>query len=589
MSFLAPAQDRRVALIHLRNLLQALLTTSLKAMELRALLFSSDGASTATLCQVLTDLEIKADICSEVLVAAQRVARENYDAIIVDWDLESDATLLLKTAREQKAIGLNLALVPNDASIARALQHGANSVIKKPIDTALARETLSTARGLILSRRTELRDKEARHAAVQAEMESAIAEEPSVAKTGFLSQSMTRSAFEAEEKLNKADTSGELRWQAARGPASLQEDHPPEAKDIQPVGKQSWDNVKSIFREPSQESEQTEAAAPIAAPPTRDATGIFSTLLDEPEATLETNTSSPPRYLVFAMVACVLVAGVLYVWAPGDSYLGRVNSAFHALLAKSKQRIAQPEAKANSSPTSATEKPVAATPVKAAEDTLPDAGPIESTDVDPGKIQIIETKVIPKPGAQLPPITQPPPDSDQAKARLQQTTSPQVAADAALVPPSQPNSQPAAPEPPTPVPAAPKSVDHMQEDVLPAPEGRAGVIIPDSLKNAPASSPASSLEPLMVPEETALGWVIHRVEPEYPAQALQQRIDGPVVLQAWIAKDGSVRDLKMVKGYFVLGRAAIDAVKQWRFKPYTQNGKTMEFQTTITINFRSAK
>ena len=386
MSFLAPAQDRRVALLHLRNLLQALLTTSLKAMELRALLFSSDGASTATLCQVLTDLEIEADICSEVLVAAQRVARENYDAIIVDWDLESDATLLLKTAREQKAIGLNLALVPNDASIARALQHGANSVIKKPIDTALARETLSTARGLILSRRTELRDKEARHAAVQAEMESAIAEEPSVAKTGFLSQSMTRSAFEAEEKLNKADTSGELRWQAARGPASLQEDHPPEAKDIQPVGKQSWDNVKSIFREPSQESE-TEAAAPIAAPPTRDATGIFSTLLDKPEDTLETNTSSPPRYLVFAMVACVLVAGVLYVWAPGDSYLGRVNSAFHALLAKSKQRIAQPEAKANSSPTSAAEKPVAATPVKAAEDTLPDAGPIESTDVDPGKIQ----------------------------------------------------------------------------------------------------------------------------------------------------------------------------------------------------------
>ena len=554
-------------------------------MDLRALLFSSDGASTASLCQVLTDLEIEADICSEVLVAAQRVARENYDAIIVDWDLESDATLLLKTAREQKAIGLNLALVPNDASIARALQHGANSVIKKPIDTALARETLSTARGLILSRRTELRDKEARHAAVQAELESAIAEEPSPAKTGFLSQSMTRSAFEAEEKLSKADTSGELRWQAARGPASLQEDA--EAKDIQPVGKQSWDKVKSIFREPSQESEQTEAAAPIAAPPTRDSTGIFSTLLDEPEATPETDTSSPPRYLVFAMVACVLVAGVLYVWAPGDSHLGRVNSAFHTLFAKLKQRIAQPEATANSSPASAAEKPVAATPVKAAEDTLPDAGPIESTDVDPSKIQIIETKVIPKPGAQQPPVTQPPPDSDQAKALLQ--PSPQVAADTAVIQLSQPNPQPAAPEPPTPAPAAPKSVARMQEDVLPAPEGRAGVIIPDSLKNAPASSPASSLEPLMVPEETALGWLIHRVEPEYPAQAVQQRIDGPVVLQVWIAKDGSVRDLKMVKGYFVLGRAAIDAVKQWRFKPYTQNGKTLEFQTTVTVNFRSAK
>jgi DNA-binding response OmpR family regulator len=56
-------------------------------MDLRALLFSSDGASTATLCQVLTDLEIEVEICSEVLVGVQRIAHENYDAILVDWDL----------------------------------------------------------------------------------------------------------------------------------------------------------------------------------------------------------------------------------------------------------------------------------------------------------------------------------------------------------------------------------------------------------------------------------------------------------------------------------------------------------------------
>src|SRR5262249_27642028 len=118
-------------------------------MDLRALLFSSDGTSTATPCQVLTDLQIQAELCSERLVATQRIAHENYDAIIVDWDLESDATFLLKTAREQKALGLNLALVPDDSSIARALQQGANSVIRKPIDVGLARETLSTARALI--------------------------------------------------------------------------------------------------------------------------------------------------------------------------------------------------------------------------------------------------------------------------------------------------------------------------------------------------------------------------------------------------------------------------------------------------------
>src|ERR1700746_1970950 len=282
-------------------------------MDLRALLFSSEGASTATLCQVLTDLEIEAEICSEVLVGVQRIAHENYDAILVDWDLEADATLLLKTAREQKAVGLNLALVPDDASIARALQHGANSVIKKPLDAELARETLSTARALILSRRTELRDKEARHAAVQAEMESAIAEESPAPKTGFLSQRMAHSALEAEQKLNQSDTSGELRWQAARGPASLQEDHAPEAKDIQPVGKQRWGEVKSIFSQPSQESEQPGTAAPVAARQTHDSPGFFPSFPDEPVDPTQAESSSSPRYLVFAMVACVIVAGVLYV------------------------------------------------------------------------------------------------------------------------------------------------------------------------------------------------------------------------------------------------------------------------------------
>src|ERR1700739_4131870 len=106
-------------------------------MDLRALLFSSDGASTATLCQVLTDLEIEAEICSEVLVGAQRIAHDNPHSAPGDCDLEADASLLLKTAREQQAVGLNLALVPDDASIARALQHGANSVIKKPLDAEL--------------------------------------------------------------------------------------------------------------------------------------------------------------------------------------------------------------------------------------------------------------------------------------------------------------------------------------------------------------------------------------------------------------------------------------------------------------------
>jgi periplasmic protein TonB len=547
-------------------------------MDLRALLFTSDGSSTATLCQVLTDLGIEAEICSEILVAAQRVAREKYDAIIVDWDMEMEAMLLLKTARDQKALGLNLALVPDDAAIARALQHGANSVIKKPIDAALAHDTLSTARDLILSRHTEQRDKEARVVASQAEIKSAsqaASQDSPGPKSGFLPQTMSRSALEAEEKLGKADTSGELRWQAARGPASLEEQET-EAKEIQPVGKKRWDEVKSIFREAPQE--EADASGTIAH--SQDATGVFSSLPEEPEAPSEPEGSSLPLYLIFAVVACLLIASVLYVWAPGDSYLGRVGSALHAFSLKGRPKVSQADAREPVVKTAAVENAVTSAPsAKTTEDIPTDPGPIESTDVDPSKIQIIEAKAIPKPGAQQPPTIEPPPDSDQAQAQSQSDAA--NVANAPAGEPPQAEVQPAPISAPRPQPPA------RAPENSPSPsDGRVGVIIPDSLRNSPAPATSSSLDSVTVPEETSLGLLIHKVDPDYPAQALQQHLEGPVLLQAWIAKDGSVRDLKLMKGYFIFGRAALEAVKQWRFRPYVQNGKAIDFQTSITVSFK---
>jgi len=553
-------------------------------MDLRALLFTADGSSSATLCQILTDLGIGAEICSEILVAAQRLASEKYDAIIVDWDLEEEATRLLKTARQQKALSLNLALVRDEGAIARAWQQGANSVIRKPIDSAQAHETLSTARDLILSRRTDQRQKESRNLAEALPREASAAEEPAAPKAGFLAQSMTRSAFEAEEKISKPDTPGELRWQAARGPASL-EGQESEAKEVQPVSKQRWDEVKNIFREnPAPESAPSAEAGPAQeSAKTQDATGIFSSLPEEHEAPASPESSAPPRYLVFAMTACVVVAGALYVWAPGGSYLGRVSSAFHALTAKARAMVAHPE----STGTTAASEAALSAATKPSEETMPDAVPVVSTDVDPSKIQIIETKVIPKPGAQQPVITEPPPDSDQAKAlaQAQSPPPPQPEISSAPIAAAEPGPQPtpkAVPAPVSPLPSGARTA----ENSLPPSDGRVGVIIPDSLRTTPAPSTASSVETFMVSEPTAMSWLLRRVDPQYPAQALPQRLEGTVVLQAWIAKDGTVRDLKLVKGYFLLGRAAIDAVKQWTFKPYVQNGKAMDFQTSITVPFK---
>ena len=92
-------------------------------------------------------------------------------------------------------------------------------------------------------------------------------------------------------------------------------------------------------------------------------------------------------------------------------------------------------------------------------------------------------------------------------------------------------------------------------------------------------------EPVALSEEAARALLVHTVNPVYPPEALAQKLHGPVILQVVIGRDGSVEDLKIVRGYFILGRAAIAAVKQWRFQPYSLSGHPAATQTVITINF----
>jgi TonB family protein len=80
--------------------------------------------------------------------------------------------------------------------------------------------------------------------------------------------------------------------------------------------------------------------------------------------------------------------------------------------------------------------------------------------------------------------------------------------------------------------------------------------------------------------------VLHRVEPQYPEDARQQNIQGTVVLEVQIGTDGAVQDVQLVGGPALLAQAAMDAVKQWRFRPQLVNGKPVEMQTRITLNFR---
>jgi protein TonB len=82
------------------------------------------------------------------------------------------------------------------------------------------------------------------------------------------------------------------------------------------------------------------------------------------------------------------------------------------------------------------------------------------------------------------------------------------------------------------------------------------------------------------------GLLVKKVEPQYPPIARQARVQGTVVLRAVISKDGTIQHLQAESGSPLLVSSAINAVKQWKYKPYILNGKPVEVDTTITVNFR---
>ena len=86
-----------------------------------------------------------------------------------------------------------------------------------------------------------------------------------------------------------------------------------------------------------------------------------------------------------------------------------------------------------------------------------------------------------------------------------------------------------------------------------------------------------------VPAAAAEEHLLKSVEPSYPPLGKMARIQGKVVLQVLIAKDGSVADIKVKSGHPLLIAAALDAVKQWKYKPFTTDGKAVEATAIVEV------
>jgi protein TonB len=152
----------------------------------------------------------------------------------------------------------------------------------------------------------------------------------------------------------------------------------------------------------------------------------------------------------------------------------------------------------------------------------------------------------------------------------------------------------------------PKDIAMIKEDELPPPSAGVGVVggvaggmaggqingvLGGIIGSVPTAAPPPPPPPKAAPTRIRVGGnvqaanLIHQVKPSYPALAKQARIQGTVELSAIIGKDGRVQDLKLVRGHPLLVQAAIQAVRDWEYRPTLLNGEPVEVATTIDVNF----
>jgi periplasmic protein TonB len=118
-------------------------------------------------------------------------------------------------------------------------------------------------------------------------------------------------------------------------------------------------------------------------------------------------------------------------------------------------------------------------------------------------------------------------------------------------------------------------------------------IIPSQASLSPALPAPSSKVPAGVADAAgrvhlspgAAEIISRPVEPNYPLLAKQMKVQGAVVLEALIGRDGNIQDLHVLSGPTILSAAAREAVKQWRFRPYLLSGQAVETEARITVNF----
>lgn len=136
--------------------------------------------------------------------------------------------------------------------------------------------------------------------------------------------------------------------------------------------------------------------------------------------------------------------------------------------------------------------------------------------------------------------------------------------------------------------AAPSSDTAAAPSVVGIEASTSGGSLSNLLDNPNAAS-KPVLQTLNVSQGVSQGLLIKKVQPNYPPSAIRMHVEGAVQLMATIGKTGNITSVKLLSGDPLLAQSAMDAVKQWKYKPYYLNGSPVEIQTQVTVNFKLPK
>lgn len=182
-----------------------------------------------------------------------------------------------------------------------------------------------------------------------------------------------------------------------------------------------------------------------------------------------------------------------------------------------------------------------------------------------------------------PPPPPPPPPPPAATPKVSKPVTSEIESGRLLAPTKIPKKIAMIKEEAAPPPSAPGVMGGVPGGV---PGGQMGGVIGGVIGSVPTAAPKlEQPKRIVVSQGVVEGLLVRKVTPEYPPIARTAHIQGSVQLSAVIGKDGKIENVQVISGHPMLAQAALNAVKQWRYKPYVLNGQPVEVQTTITVNF----